>query len=573
MADAPHTTPTRGWRYAIGYLPYVLLILSPLIVLALAIRFAPPPDPYKDKSMLRNHIPPLFNPDRNPASFVCRREADAVPPIDPQAEAWLQEALALESRDILREERDYKRIIELTQAAAGRKHWQAMLNLINLRLEDRGKPWGILPNDREQAVRELEAAMALGIPAAYEMMGRFYKDSIGVPGDISAAYAFYQMAAEMGNPQAMTFLGTRLMLAKPNPEIPGGWANRPLGLKMFECAYSQGYGYAAYQLGTQLTFDAGYSRESKERARRVLQEGIKMGSMESARTLAAHYDGLLFGEEDGLAESIDKARAQRYREIIRYLDWYGPRYKLPNLDKVIPLPPAELPYWDGNRDTLIDAAKGIIPLPPPPKPHPGTSKTGRVHVPEGHTLGEPRHSLQGHNSKANADGYWQPRVPEMFAFGNAAFVNQIDPQVYARGQLLESHVELVPGTRWQYLSRPELDSINWQYLGEAVPIPKRGQPLLVRLGLARSAEPAEALKCNGLRSCPKTGIWMASVAIEHPLARSFNRWDRQAYVQEGGSFPDPMASHLEIDARDVRWTFLGEANRVGTNGLVQVTLG
>ncbi|WP_219553143.1 DUF6396 domain-containing protein [Klebsiella pneumoniae] len=30
------------------------------------------------------------------------------------------------------------------------------------------------------------------------------------------------------------------------------------------------------------------------------------------------------------------------------------RLKLPNLDKILPLPPAPLPKWDGNAKTLID---------------------------------------------------------------------------------------------------------------------------------------------------------------------------------------------------------------------------
>ena len=29
------------------------------------------------------------------------------------------------------------------------------------------------------------------------------------------------------------------------------------------------------------------------------------------------------------------------------------------LDKVLPLPPAALPFWDGKRQTLIDAAKAV----------------------------------------------------------------------------------------------------------------------------------------------------------------------------------------------------------------------
>ncbi|WP_229427759.1 DUF6396 domain-containing protein, partial [Pseudoduganella buxea] len=32
--------------------------------------------------------------------------------------------------------------------------------------------------------------------------------------------------------------------------------------------------------------------------------------------------------------------------------------RFPNLDKVLPLPPAPLPPWTGDKQTLIDAAKG-----------------------------------------------------------------------------------------------------------------------------------------------------------------------------------------------------------------------
>ncbi len=301
-------------------------------------------------------------------------------------------------------------------------------------------------------------------------------------------------------------------------------------------------------------------------------QGVKFGSQECASVLErAFARGPLYSA----APNIDPAREKRYQEISNILS-LDLDARFPNLDKVVPLPPAELPYWDGSRKTLIDAAKGVIPLPPPPKPHPGTTKTGRAHVPEGHTLGEPRYFIQGHIAKADADGFWQPRLIADLALGSAAFVNQIDPQRYLRGEALESYAELNTSnmrTRWRALSRPQLDGLMWQYLGEAIPIAPRGQPLLTRLGLARAVEPVEALRCNGLRPCPKTGIWAASVVAEHPLARSFNRWERQAYVQEGQSFPDPKTSHLEIDAQDVRWTFMGEANRVSTNGLVQVTLG
>jgi hypothetical protein len=52
-----------------------------------------------------------------------------VPAIDPQAEVWFQQALALDSPDIYYQDRDYPKIYQLYLQAAERNHWKAMLNL------------------------------------------------------------------------------------------------------------------------------------------------------------------------------------------------------------------------------------------------------------------------------------------------------------------------------------------------------------------------------------------------------------------------------------------------------------
>src|SRR5579863_6909413 len=104
---------------------------------------------------------PLFAPHRK--SFTCIYQDQHVPPIDPQAELWFQQALTLDDPDIYYKNRDYPRIYQLYQQAAERNHWKAMLNLASLILSDYAVP----QHDPEAAIQWVEKAMRLGVPDAY----------------------------------------------------------------------------------------------------------------------------------------------------------------------------------------------------------------------------------------------------------------------------------------------------------------------------------------------------------------------------------------------------------------------
>lgn len=79
---------------------------------------------------------------------------------------------------------------------------------------------------------------------------------------------------------------------------------------------------------------------------------------------------------------IDKARAERSSKIRDMLEHYQGRLKLPNLDKVLPLPPAPLPRWDGDTKTLINGAKAVL----PPKVQQTAALKGREFVPLGYVV-------------------------------------------------------------------------------------------------------------------------------------------------------------------------------------------
>ena len=92
--------------------------------------------------------------------------------------------------------------------------------------------------------------------------------------------------------------------------------------------------------------------------------------------------------------SADPARAERYGALGDALH-INPDLRFPNLDKVVPLPPAKLPQWDMSKPrTLIDAPKQVVPA-PAVQSTPGSQRTGRAHIPHGYALPSKREDTSG----------------------------------------------------------------------------------------------------------------------------------------------------------------------------------
>ncbi|WP_254789405.1 tetratricopeptide repeat protein [Variovorax sp. OV329] len=293
----------------------------------------------------RNMRLKAFDPHRS--DFTCNKEADVVPLTDTQAEAWFQEGLRLSSPELWPEDRNYKEAVALWERATQRQHWKAMLYLADAYARGLGSQ-----RDTERAVQIIEGAMRLGIPTAYDLMGTYYMNGVGVNHDVTRAYAFWQLAADMGSPSAMAYLGEKISGTYDDP--PAFWGNRSISLAMLECALAQGNGKAAYELGMLLN---GVVSRDYQRALKVLHEGVKFGSDECAgRLLVAFNDG-----DAMVGHHKDPARATRYRVFGNALR-HNPQLRLPNLEKVLPLPPAALPPWDMSKPkTLIDTAASTAP--------------------------------------------------------------------------------------------------------------------------------------------------------------------------------------------------------------------
>jgi uncharacterized protein len=492
-----------------------------------------------------------FRPHRE--SFECKHEAAVNPRISPEAETVFQQAQALTGYDIWPEKRNYVKSAALYERAMKLGHWKAQFNLAGLYLQGRG-----VPQDVEKAIQLTEDLMRKGVPAAWDNMGAYYMGGLGgLKQDATVAYAFWQKAADMGSMAAQTYIGAKLIATHDEP--PSFWSNLPIGLKMLECAFAQDSAEGAYQLGGALNGGDKSLGEDYAQALQVLHRGVKLGSEKSANTLFVAFDD----GKDLVNRIKDRSRAERYMVLANAL-YSNPDLRFPNLDKVLPLPPARLPMWDGKDETLINAAKAVVPTPapaPPSVPNPASQRSGRAHIPEGQTLpARPQVEVlaQFETTRAPETGYWIARLMYPITEQQQAWNSSQLPMRYEADELFDRSR---PGLR------PEDGRIQFHYLGQPVaaasmPDAVHEHPLVSR-GIARYGDmPDPPQQCKGNSTCPETGIWVASVPEDHPLAAVFNHWHRQAYVERGQAFPNPKAQHLDIDARAVIWRYWAQANEV-----------
>jgi TPR repeat protein len=339
---------TRGHEHMLSKVFTRRLGFAPALALAcvLFMQLACSMHPERGRNMTRK----AFDPHR--ARFTCKPEADAMPPIDPEAEQWYQQGKAAVTYNKWEEDRDYKLAAQLWAKAAERKHWKSMINLANAYAHGEG-----VKGDTEKAVQILEQAMQLGIPAAFDAMGIYHMEGLGVKQDASRAYAFWELASDMGSPSALAYLGSKMDALYDDPKS-GFWGNRTIALQMLECGYAQGNGAAAFALGVALDGDNKSMSGDYARALKVFHDGVKFGNSDSAG-----YLGISFGTGAPLVKGVrDDARGDRYLALGDALE-RNPDLRFPNLDKVLPLPPADLPMRDGKKQTLVDAAKALVSAP------------------------------------------------------------------------------------------------------------------------------------------------------------------------------------------------------------------
>lgn len=245
-----------------------------------------------------------------------------------------------------------------------------------------------------------------------------------------------------------------------------------------------------------------------------------------------------------LAPYIDKARAERYRLLSDALS-FDPSDRFPNLDKVVPLPPAELPPWNGDRDTLLFAARGVSPPPEPVAPSAESQRTGRYFLDAAYSLRDTGEETSA--PTAPVEAYWQPIGKNVGAKASAELA-KLAPGLYKRGEPFPTF-PAHPDDKYQLTG-----TIVWRRWITAPRNPHAVAPQAAK-GLVRIvARPLPWVSSPSGAAVPVTGTWQPWVRPDHPLRGTVNQYWRQAWLVKGQPFPLPERDWLlPLPAADVTW--------------------
>ena len=280
--------------------------------------------------------------------FTCAHEQ--IPEPSAEADVVFQYARWLQKNNALRREKSVNVEIErLYRIAAENGHFKANINLQNGAMRGHFTLRGL------EHLRLSQQLIDHGVATGYYFIGIMLEQgSAGLKQDSEMALRYYRKAADKGSAQAQYDIAEKLAPISIAPKVAPS---------MRQCAAAQGHGGAALELGVDLSTDGHYPEALK-----AFQLGVAAGDSTSASFLRKGFRG---PKPDNrlhyLGQTEDLERAERYDKIWKMLSGYSyANPSVPEINEIVPLPPAKLPAWDGKLQWLEARLANI----PPEKPSP-----------------------------------------------------------------------------------------------------------------------------------------------------------------------------------------------------------
>jgi len=289
-----------------------------------------------------------------PWAFQCTFESAHLPAVHADTEKVFQYGLyrmRQRARTTLLETQigEFNEVARYLRVAHAHGHPKAGWHLMNwLYVLVDQEPDGLatpLRRRRAEEVRWVRAQMIeRGLPDGYLSRGGFAKQNW----NLQQALDDYRRAADLGSPEAQSELADWLegssIMAKVVDVADRG--TRSLATALNRCAAQQGHAPSITVLAKELLRQKAFSQ-----ALPMLQRAVEAGSAGAAYTLVRVFSGEPQGGRlfRSLAAKPDTARAERYERIRVYLIKHQEhRNTLPDLERIVPLPPASLPEWAGT---------------------------------------------------------------------------------------------------------------------------------------------------------------------------------------------------------------------------------
>ncbi len=279
-------------------------------------------------------------------TFTCVHETIPEPSSD--TDVLFQYARWLQKNNLLKQDKSvYAEIERLYRIAAENGHYKANINLQN------GAMRGDFKFREGEYLRLSQQLIDAGVATGYYFIGVLLQQgAAGLKQDPEMSLRYFRKAADEGSAQAQYSVAEKLAPSDVAPNI---------ALQMRLCAAEQGNGKAAVALGVNLK-----NREQYQKSLEAFQMGVVAGDEIAAGWLGDAFRGPAPSNKlDYLGQQQDLERAERYKKIWRILANYSyADPKVPEINEILPLPPAKLPAWDGKLQWLEARLANV----PPPKP-------------------------------------------------------------------------------------------------------------------------------------------------------------------------------------------------------------
>ncbi|WP_046383627.1 sel1 repeat family protein [Pseudomonas veronii] len=279
-------------------------------------------------------------------AFTCVHEQ--IPSPSAEADELFQYARWLQKNNLLKQDKAVDLEIErLYRIASENGHYKANINLQN------GTMRGHFTLSGAEHLRLSQQLIDVNVATGYYFIGVFLKNgSAGLKQDTAMSLRYFRKAADQGSAHAQYAVGDILAPIDIAPDV---------ARQMRRCAAEQGNGDAAIALGVDLKNESRY-----QEALEVFQMGVVAGHESAAGRLEEAFRGHPSSDRlYYLGQQEDLERAKRYEKIWSLLaDYSYANPKVPEINDILPLPPAKLPTWDGKLQWLEARLANV----PPKKP-------------------------------------------------------------------------------------------------------------------------------------------------------------------------------------------------------------
>jgi TPR repeat protein len=390
-------------------------------------------------------------------AFSCVHEQ--IPAASAEADVLFHYARWLQKNNQLKQDKAVDAEIErLYRIASENGHYKANINLQN------GAMRGTFKLRGEEHLRMSEQLINAGVATGYYFVGIFLQHgAAGLQQDHAMALRYYRKAADEGSALAQAYVADKLAPINIAPDV---------ARQMRRCAAEQSHGKSAVALGVHFKNKGKY-----QEALEVFQMGVAAGNDGAAGRLEEGFRGPKSVDRlHYLGQQEDLERADRYKEIWKILSGYSyANPKVPEINEIVPLPPAKLPAWDGKLQWLEERLANV----PPEKPSEALihqlakakilePATGRPMPgsPAFITIDYIKRPICNSGQACTHTGYW---LAESIAGQSGARLEQGEPRRFEKGEIMPTLNVRHRQSRFLLADRVtvEEENIEWRLLGEA----------------------------------------------------------------------------------------------------------